>query len=349
MTLWRARALPGQCERSTRRLPLRPLATGGAILCFHSILPSSSPEHGDAHLSLADFASCVRVARRWGAFVPLSELMERHMQGRSTSGLLAATFDDAYAALQGEFTRFVQREGIPIAVFVVTDAAKHGKIYWWDRVDNLFPRTSAERWRAFEEACGVSEAYRRGQPRAYGPLRPLRQWILATYAGRWPRHLEAELERLEQEVGYTTRQRAMTFTELSQLAAMPEVEMGVHTVSHPVLPLLSDADVQQEIMLAYNALHDRIGKTIPVLAVPFGLYDERTLRLASSAGMLACLTLSGETLESSPFRSSVPRICITKSDVRAKLSLRLLGVPRLLRAMTGRRLEPFPDLPSATT
>src|SRR5262245_47576406 len=328
---------------------MSPWKAPGAILCFHSITPRGYVEHGDAHLSLDDFASCVRIARRWGEFVPLSELIARHIQGRSTSGLLAMTFDDAYAALQGQFARFVERERIPIAIFVVTDAATRGKTYWWDRVENLFPRIAANRWRAFEDTCGVSEEFRTGQPREYGPLRPLRQWILATFAGRWPPHLDDELAQLEQEIGYETAQRAMTFDELGRLAAMPGIEVGVHTVSHPVLPLLGDVDLQAEIQAAHDTLRERVPNTIPVLAAPFGLYDERTLRLAAAAGMRACLTLSGETLGPSAFRSSVPRICITKTDARSKLSLRLLGVPRLLRAVRGRRLQPFPDLPSATT
>ncbi|HZM94936.1 MAG TPA: polysaccharide deacetylase family protein [Vicinamibacterales bacterium] len=336
-------------QRSRHRSPLHRLPSGGAILCFHSITARGDEEYGDAHLALDDFALCVRLARHWGEFVPLSELIARHIRGESTAGLLAATFDDGYAALQGEFSEFVERAGIPIAIFAVTDAASDGQTYWWDRVDNLFPRIARDRWRAFEDACGVCEEYRTGQPREYGPLRPLRQWILATYAGRWPPHLEHELERLEREAGYRTHQRAMTFEELSRFAAMPGVEVGVHTVSHPVLPLLSDSEIEQEIVTAHDTLREHVANTIPVLALPFGLYDERTLRLAASAGMSACLTLSGETLGSSALPSGVPRICITKTDSRAKLNLRLLGVPRLVRAICGRRLEPFPALPSATT
>jgi peptidoglycan/xylan/chitin deacetylase (PgdA/CDA1 family) len=347
MTVWKA---PFHTDRKPRRrLPLHRLPSGGAILCFHSITACGDIEHGDAHVSLEYFASCVRIARRWGEFVPLSELINRHIEGRSTSGLFAATFDDGYATLQGGVRDFVAREGIPIAIFVVSDAARKGQTYWWDRVDNLFPRTATDRWRAFEEACGLSEAYRTGQPREYGPLRPLRQWILATYAGRWPEHLEDELDQLEREAGYMTGQRAMTFDELNRMSATPGIEIGVHTVSHPVLPLLSDSDVQREIVKAHDALRNQVANTIPVLAMPFGLYDERTLRIASSAGMIACLTLSGETLGSSASRSGVPRICITKSNKLVRLNLRLLGVPRLVRGILGRPLQPFPALPSATT
>jgi peptidoglycan/xylan/chitin deacetylase (PgdA/CDA1 family) len=324
------------------------LTGGGAILCFHSIATPEYPANGDAHVSLDDFKTTLRIARRWGRIVPLSELVTRHVRGRSTSGLIAVTFDDGYEALRREVKEFVRREAVPISVFIVLDAADTGAPFWWDRVDDLFARTTRDRWRAFENACGLPEEYRRGQPREFGPLRPLRQWILASFTGRWPRHLDPELEALEQEVGYKTRHRAMTFAELAELASMPEVEIGVHTISHPVLPLLSDSDLQNEIAVAYRMLRERVGTVLPVLAVPFGLYDERTLRLAASLGMMASLTLSGETLAATVRgQQGMPRICISRTDVRAKLSIRLLGVPQFIRACCGRPLPVYPALPSA--
>jgi len=319
------------------------------VLCFHSITTRDDPADGTAHISLDEFRSCIRAARQWGEFVPLSELINRHRIGRPTSGLIAVTFDDAYAALDAQFLDVVGREAVPIAVFVVIDAAETGAAYWWDRVDDLFARVTPARWRAFEAACDVPQAYRDGQPRAFGPLRPFRQWILAAFAGRWPARFEPELRRLESETGYITRHRAMTFEELRTFAGMPGVEIGVHTVSHPVLPLLSEPEIHREISGGYAALRQHLDAVLPVLAVPYGLYDERTLRLAASAGMIASLTLSGETVGASRPRDAVPRICITRTDSRARLGIRLLGVPRMVRACCRRPLSPYPALPSATT
>jgi peptidoglycan/xylan/chitin deacetylase (PgdA/CDA1 family) len=304
---------------------------------------------GHAHVSWDDFRECIGAARRYGEIVPIGELVARHRAGRPTSGLIALTFDDAYAALLGRFADFLYRERIPVSVFAVIDGASSGLRFWWDRIDDLFTRTPPARWRAFEDACGLTDGYRRGQPGEYGPLRPLRQWVLATFAGRWPQRLESVLQALEQEVGYCTRQRAMTFDELTAFAAMPGIEVGVHTVSHPVLPLLSDSEIRREIDDAYVALRDRFSNAIPILAVPFGLYDERTLRAARSVGMIACLTLSGDTLGRGSRHEAVPRICITKTDACAKLGMRLLGIPRLIRACSGRLQPVYPALPSATT
>ena len=170
----------------------------GAILCLHSVTTRAFPAEGTAHVPLEAFESYVRVSRRFGEIVPLSELVRRHAEGKNTSGLIALTLDDAYGALRTELRAFLEREAVPIAIFVVTQAAATGATYWWDRIDDVFPRVAPDRWRAFERTCGVPEEYRRGQPRSYGPLRPLRQWLLAAYAGRWPARLEPELQGLEQ-------------------------------------------------------------------------------------------------------------------------------------------------------
>src|SRR5712691_7401757 len=144
-------------------MPMRRFASGGAILCFHSITTAGLPGEGTAHVSLEAFKSYVAVARHLGELVPLGELVRRHQERRSTAGLIAVTFDDAYAALRGDFERFISRESVPIAVFVVTQAAATGATYWWDRVDDAFPRVAPDRWRAFETSCGLPEEYRRGQ------------------------------------------------------------------------------------------------------------------------------------------------------------------------------------------
>jgi peptidoglycan/xylan/chitin deacetylase (PgdA/CDA1 family) len=327
----------------------RTLMSGGAILCFHSVTTREHPADGDGHISLDDLRSCVRRAGQWGEFVQLSELIGRHQSGRTTSGLIALTFDDAYAALGSEFQEFVRREALPIAVFPVTEAAQTGAAYWWDRVDDLFRRTPEMRWRAFETACGVPDEYRDGQPPEYGPLRPIRQWILSAFAGQWPGRFEPELQALERETEYRTRQRAMTFDELGRLRDLPGLEIGVHTATHPVLPLLADADVRREVGGAYEHLKERFENVLPVLAVPYGLYDARSLRLAAESGMIASLTLSGQTLNAPVPPHALPRICITRTDARARLTPRLLGIPRFWRACLGRQLPLYPSLPSATT
>jgi len=321
---------------------------GGAILCFHGVTTPELPSHGDVHVSVARFKSLIAAARSVGQLVPLQDLIARHRAGRKTAGLVAVTMDDAYASLLGETAEFVRREAIPLTVFVVVNAATYGSAYWWDRIDDVFPHVSRERWRAFEDAVGLPAEYRSGQPAEYGPLRPLRQWVLAAHAGRWVGELDQLLMELEHERGIRTPHRSMTFAELASFATLPSVAVGVHTISHPVLPLLGDDELHREIATGYEALRERFANAVPILAIPFGLFDDRTVRAAREAGMIASLTLAGAPLNQHGDRDELARFCITGNDTALKLRLRLSGVLariRRLRAAYSR----YPALPSPTT
>jgi len=122
----------------------------------------------------------------------------------------------------------------------------------------------------------------------------------------------------------------------------------VHTLSHPVLPLLTDHDLGREISAAYQILREHLSGAVPILAVPFGLFDERTLNAARAAGMEASLTLAGTTLKRYAGRDDLPRFCLCRQDRATKLRARLTGLFDLDRwwRVAARR---YPALPSATT
>jgi len=328
---------------------LRPLRSAGAILCFHGVTRAGLPAQGVVHLAVREFETLIASAKQMGQLVPLRDIVRRHLAGLSTAGLIAVTVDDAYASLLGEAADFVYRQAIPLTVFVVTQAASTGAPYWWDRIDDLFPRVPTARWRAFENACGIPDSFRKGQPARYGPLRPLRQWLLAAHAGRWPRELEPLLQCLEEETGTHTLHRSMTFGELATFAALPSVDVGTHTVSHPVLPLLPDAELDQEIAASYGALRERFVNVVPILAVPFGLFDGRTVLAGRQAGMTASLTLAGTTLKRHRGRDDLPRFCISRNESAVKLRLRLVGVLEWLRSWHPGAPHWYPELPSPTT
>jgi peptidoglycan/xylan/chitin deacetylase (PgdA/CDA1 family) len=326
----------------------RRVASAGSILCFHDVTPAGQPASGSAHVTLDAFNAIIDSVGSMSRFVALTELLARHEAGRSTAGLVALTFDDAYAGLL-QLRDHVERRGLPVTIFALSDAADRGQVFWWDRVDGSYPRVTQDRWRAFEDACGLPPAYRTNQPPEFGPLRPLRQWILARYAGRWPRALEPALVALEADAGWVAPERAMTFDELAGFAARGPVEIGVHTRSHPVLPLLSDEEMRGEIEECHAAISARFPTAVPVLAAPFGLYDARTLTVARESGMRSVLTLAATTMRRRSAHGDVPRICVVQDVPPWKFQLAVAGVPERLGALRGRSASGYPDLPSEST
>jgi peptidoglycan/xylan/chitin deacetylase (PgdA/CDA1 family) len=328
---------------------LRRCAQDGAVLCFHGIVENEHSSAGATHMTAEAFEQCLGVALRLGEIVPLSELIEWHQTGRRTGGLLAITFDDAYRSLLPEAVDSLRRYMVPITIFVSTDFAARGGRFWWDRLDDLYPSVPPERWKLFEDALGLPQSFRDGQPAAFGPLRPLRQWMLAEHHGRVPPEVEDRLAALEEEMGFGTLQRSMTYSELNALTEELPVDVGVHTASHPVLPLLPDNEIRAEIDRCMGALAEHFQTTSPILAAPYGLLDERTVRIARESGMLATLSVANGTLRQAPARDVLPRFVITAGEKRWKLGLKLAGVVERARELAGRHASSYPALPSATT
>ena len=70
------------------------------------------------------------------------------------------------------------------------------------------------------------------------------------------------------------RRRLMDWDQVLALAAEGN-ELGVHSCTHPPLPLLSTAQVEEEILLSQAELQTHTGQPAPIFAAPYGAVDER--------------------------------------------------------------------------
>jgi peptidoglycan/xylan/chitin deacetylase (PgdA/CDA1 family) len=322
--------------------------TRGAILCLHGLHRDGEPGDSPMHLSLTQLDATLEIAGHFAELVPLADLVERHLEGRSTARMLALTADDAYASwLDAE--PLLRRRQAPITMFAVASALASGSSFWWDRLDHVVVRVSEGRWRTFEDECGLPNAFRIGHAANSDRTRALRQWILADHAGRWPQQLENPLQRLEQETNSRTGQRPMREDELAGFVSRTSAGIGVHTRSHAALPFLADQEVIAEIQQGHAALRDRFSNTRPYLAIPFGLFTRPTLELARRAGMTAMLTLTGSPLEAgtaSP--DTIPRLCMVREQGPGKTTLKASRLGSWLNRIRNPESE-FPVLPSATS
>ena len=324
----------------------RLLSTGGAVFCYHSLATEDLPSWSPVNVTVSTFRRNVRSIRRMANIVPLRVLLARHAKGKSTRGLAALTFDDAYHAVGLLLADDPVFRNLPLTIFVATAFTDAGLEFWWDRLDDLHPVVPDEAWEQFERDVDLPRTFCEGH-QGGGRLRPLRQWILAEFAGRLPRHVDEPLTRLERSFGRKTVHRAMTWTELTACAG-PCIDIGIHTHSHPVLPLLSAREQRSEIETSHNRLRSHFENVLPVLAIPFGLLDSHTEEIARQAGMESVLTL-GEILVRPGTRHGIPRLTANSGLNGWRVPVRMLGwadpVVRRRRGFTGE----YPALPSATT
>jgi peptidoglycan/xylan/chitin deacetylase (PgdA/CDA1 family) len=323
---------------------LAPFSRSGAILCYHG-LSHDTVAGSPIHLTLRELEAAIGAARDVGEIVPAAELVRRHQRGQSTSGLFALTFDDAYKSLELA-TALLSREQVPITVFAVPDALDEGRRFWWDRLAALLNVLSVDEIDGLCDQYEIPQTFRDKQGTAWGPGRPLRQWVIGRFAARWPAAFEPRMRELEVEKGIAPVDRSMTWEELAAFGAAAPVDIGVHTRSHPALPLLSAEEQLSEISSGHELLKERFPGTVPVLAAPFGLYNRDTVSVTRAAGLHACLSLGARTFDFAGDTGALPRFCMMHPESTFRLALRLSGVIDRARTWRGDVRVDFPVPPT---
>jgi peptidoglycan/xylan/chitin deacetylase (PgdA/CDA1 family) len=82
----------------------------------------------------------------------------------------------------------------------------------------------------------------------------------------------------------------LSWDELAEIATMPLVAVGAHSVTHRALPALSDQEAWEEISGSKRILEARLGRPVTSFSYPAGLYGDRELRMLREAGYSAALT-----------------------------------------------------------
>jgi peptidoglycan/xylan/chitin deacetylase (PgdA/CDA1 family) len=275
---------------------LRYLVQGqGVILMFHHVRPwrprEFAPNRG---LEITpEFLDVVLTELRHEGFdiISLDAVLDRTRSNAATGRPFAAlTFDDGYRDNVEHAWPVLRRHNAPWTLFVTTDYADGQGRLWWleleqaiarldrvvhrgnDEVLDLPSRTIAEKGAAFEAIYRHLRA---------GPEERLRAVTanLAAQAGVDTSGLTANL--------------CLGWDELQTLAREPDVLIGAHTLSHPILAKCDETTAMREIAESKALLERRLGRPIRHLAYPFGdasAVGPREFRLARQADYVTAVT-----------------------------------------------------------
>lgn len=97
--------------------------------------------------------------------------------------------------------------------------------------------------------------------------------------------------------------------------------VGSHSLTHPHLPGLDDADLRDEVAGSRASLEASLSEEVRHFAYPFGDYDERVEAAVDAAGYASAVTTDAGALPAPPLR--LPRIYVGREDGWLRLLLRL--------------------------
>ena len=296
-------------RRLLRRRPSRSARVGGLILLYHRI---ASPEVDPQLLCVGPerFAEHLEVLRQTVQLTTLDNV--RHEDDRPR---VAITFDDGYADNLLAAAPPLTAHDVPATVFVTTGAVGSGREFWWDELERLLLLSPSLPETVRLDVGDETLALPAGGSATEGPER---DWNVLSVDDPSPRHAayrllsarlrglrpeqrDAALAELAAQAGADRAarpsHRALTAAELDQLDALEAIDIGAHTVDHPLLAALPAAEQRDEIERSKSALEDRLGHPVRSFSYPYGSsgdYGRDAVQAVSAAGFdSACANVEG--------------------------------------------------------
>lgn len=312
------------------------LRSQALILMYHRVtnlsndpyLLAVTPEH---------FAEHMEVVRKFYFPIGLEQLAQAVRDGKIPKRAVVVTFDDGYADNLYNAKPILERYEIPATVFVTTGHIGNQSEFWWDELDRLLlqPGTlpvlcelplngRTLPWQLDEAAVYTTSDYERhrgwhiereddptlrhrvhrsiyellhdaAEPNQQQLLDELRAWAGADSAGR-------------------DTHRTLSHAELIELASGGLIEIGAHTISHPLLSNLSPSEQCKEIRDSKGFLEQMLGRPIVSFAYPHGSYTRQTIDSVREAGFSTACSSDTDVIRRDSDTLRLPRVSMRNWD-----------------------------------
>lgn len=275
----------------SRLSPFRWLSPAGtraklSIFIFHRVLAVEDPLLPDEP-DAARFERIVSFLARHFQVLPLADAARRLAQGRLPAAAACITFDDGYADNLTVAAPILQRHGLPATFFIATGFIDGGRM-WNDTVIEAVRKAPAGRldWRELD----LAEYELDGDASRVGAYQDALRRLKHLAPGQRA-ELTAEIGRR----GGLPLQSALMLTQhqLRELRGLG-MDIGAHTITHPILCSVDDATARDEIGGGREQLTHWLGEQPKVFAYPNGVpgrdYGERDLALVRQMGFDAAVS-----------------------------------------------------------
>lgn len=303
---------------------LSALAPGGpraklSILIFHRVLPRPDPLFEDIP-DAAVFERTMRWIREWFRVVPLAEAAARLRSGELPPRAMSITFDDGYADNEEVAAPILRRLGLHATFFVATGFLDGGNM-WNDRVIEAVRACNAQSLDLGFLALGIVSLD------SIAARRATIDRVLARIKHEEPAQRQASVERIEEACGTALRAPLMMRAEQVARLAASGMDIGAHTITHPILTRLSLARAREEIDGSKAALESIVGRRIALFAYPNGVprrdYGPEHVGVVRAAGFDAAVSTAWGVARPDADLFQLPRF--TPWDrARARFALQLL-------------------------
>jgi len=288
--------------KSVRRL--LPLRSKLIILTYHRVRPNNDP-FLLGNMEVDTFEKQVSLIKRLYTPLSLSEASEKLRQGKLPDGAVCITFDDGYADNYELALPILQKWDVKATFFVATGFLDGGRM-WNDTVIESVRNTLKKDLDLREIGLSLY------------PVASVQEKLQAItlilnelkYLPIQERYQNSEL--VAQYAGQGLDNNLMMTTEQVSLMCGAGMEIGAHTVTHPILSNLTSKEAENEIIESRKLLQNITSSEVSSFAYPNGKlgidYHEEHAELVEQAGFICAVSTTWGCANSGSDMYQLPRI-----------------------------------------
>jgi peptidoglycan/xylan/chitin deacetylase (PgdA/CDA1 family) len=255
--------------------------------------------------------------------ISLEELVQAIEDGRVPPKAVVITFDDGYADNLYEAKPLLEHYEIPATVFIVTD--KIGSQFWWVELEQILfsPQRLPERleisfddftfkWNSFNSAS--ENPGNEGFDYRKHLLLTLYKKLLSMSSETRKRVIDHLRNWSGFEPDKSSPCRTLTSDELIQLVLGGLVDVGAHTVSHPILPGLTCTEQRMEVLQGKETLENILECKVKSFSYPHGLPSEETIAIVRNSGFICACASYNDVVWQGSDSFHLPRFWIQDWD-----------------------------------
>jgi peptidoglycan/xylan/chitin deacetylase (PgdA/CDA1 family) len=269
---------------------IAPHGKGEGRLCivnYHRILARPDPLL-ESEPSIDTFRWQVALLKQCFNVMPLAQAVQALASERMPPRAVAITFDDGYRSTHDLALPILREFDLPATVFVTTGHMEDEGSMWNDMILEAVRRLPPTAIDLRALGLGV-------YPMQSPEDRKQTAIALTEHCKYLPPGARATLTAELQALAHADlRQDLMLTAEMVRTLSRNQIEIGGHTVSHPILTRIDDAAARREIVDNKLHLEGIIGKPVTLFAYPNGKrgsdFDERHVRMVREAGYQAAFT-----------------------------------------------------------
>jgi peptidoglycan/xylan/chitin deacetylase (PgdA/CDA1 family) len=291
-----------------------------AIFIYHRVLATADPLLPGL-IDAAVFERQMALVAAEFNVLPLNEACERLRKCALPARALSITFDDGYADNEQIALPILKRFGLSATFFVATGFSDGG-IMFNDAI--IHAVRHAENGPHDLSAIGIGKLELDGIASRQSAI----DAIIAIVKHRPLAERDALVARTREALAAPPQDRLMM--DAGQILALHRagMEIGAHTVRHPILRSVSEREARTEIVESRSTLEDITRSPVTLFAYPNGQpgadYDVRDVRLVQECGFAAAVSTIPGVAHSHSDLFQLPRLGPWERNPR-RLGLRVLA------------------------